>query len=166
MYSPRIQKGDKRIEMKKVKVIFEEDPTLDGIEITIRAAENDEQTKALEARLTGGKTDTLSGVDGDGNVCIFDINDIISVSASGKKVHIITTSNKYTARSSLNEIEKKLTDKRFVRISRYEIVNLDKIIKYNFTLGGTLRLELYGGMETWASRRNIPIIRKKLTERK
>ena len=65
----------------------------------------------------------------------------------------------------MNEIEKKLTDKRFVRISRYEIVNLDKIIKYNFTLGGTLRLEFSSGMETWASRRNIPIIRKKLTER-
>ena len=141
-------KEEKRIGMKKIKVIFEEDPTLDNIEITIRAKENDEQTKALSARLTGEKPDTMSGTD-----------------ASGKKANIITVSNKYTARSPLNEMEKRLTDGRFVRISRYEIVNLDKISKYNFTLGGTLRLELSGGIETWASRRNIPLIRKKLTER-
>lgn len=158
-------KEEKRIGMKKIKVIFEEDPTLDNIEITIRAKENDEQTKAISARLTKEKPDTMSGTDGDGNVCIFDINDIISISASGKKANIITVSNKYTARSPLNEMEKRLTDGRFVRISRYEIVNLDKISKYNFTLGGTLRLELSGGIETWASRRNIPLIRKKLTER-
>lgn len=151
--------------MKKVKVLFEKDPALTDIEITIRASDNDEQTKALSMLFAGKRSETLSGADGDGNVCILDTDDIISVSASGKKVQIITTSNKYTARSPLNEIEKKLDGRKFVRISRYEIVNLDRIIKYNFTLGGTLRLELSGGMETWASRRNIPLIRKKLTEK-
>jgi ribose/xylose/arabinose/galactoside ABC-type transport system permease subunit len=31
-----------------------------------------------------------------------------------------------------------------------------------FTISGTLRLELEGGMETWASRRCIPEIRRRL----
>ena len=60
-------------------------------------------------------------------------------------------------------LEDILDKQRFVRISRYEIVNLEKILKYDFTVAGTLRIELTGGMETWASRRCIPAIRRRLT---
>ena len=55
-----------------------------------------------------------------------------------------------------------LDKKHFLRISRFEIVNLNKVLRYDFTLAGTLRLELAGGIETWASRRCIPAIRKRL----
>ena len=68
-------------------------------------------------------------------------------------------------RQSLHDFEKKLDADNYVGISRYEIINLDKVRKFDFTLGGTLRLELAGGMETWASRRNIPLIRKKLLKK-
>ena len=35
--------------------------------------------------------------------------------------------------------------------------------KYDFTIGGTLRIEFSNGMETWASRRYIPLIRQRLS---
>ena len=52
---------------------------------------------------------------------------------------------------------------RFLRVSRFEIIDLKKVRKYDFTLSGTLRIEFENGMETWASRRYIPLIRKRLS---
>ena len=52
---------------------------------------------------------------------------------------------------------------KFLRVSRFEIINLDMVRKYDFTLGGTLRIELENGMETWASRRYIPLIKERLS---
>ena len=59
-------------------------------------------------------------------------------------------------------MEEKLS-RKFLRISRFELINLSKVKKYDFTIGGTLRIEFENGMETWASRRYIPIIRERLT---
>ena len=55
-----------------------------------------------------------------------------------------------------------VTDCLSIFLDSIEIVNLDKVLRYDFTLAGTLRLELTGGIETWASRRCIPVIRKRL----
>ena len=105
----------------------------------------------------------MTAVDGTG--IRIDPDEIVSVSVYGKLSQIVTEEERHTVRQTLQSLESKLQNGRFVRISRHEIVNLDKVKKYDFTLGGTLRLELAGGMETWASRRNIPLIRKKLLER-
>ena len=152
--------------MKKIRVVFEKVPLTDEIEVIIRASENDEQAAALAERISQKPPDELTGTDSNGNICVINIDDIISVAMFGKKAHIITEEDRYTLRSPLQSIENKLERGRFVRISRYEIINLDKVKKYDFTLSGTLRLELAGGMETWASRRSIPTIKKKLTEGK
>ena len=107
--------------------------------------------------------------DGEGNLTPVNLRDIVSVSVEDKQIVILTSGNRYTVRQPLQSFEERLktaVSGRFIRISRYEIVNLDKVRKFDFTLSGTLRLELAGGIETWASRRNIPAIRKKLSERK
>lgn len=82
---------------------------------------------------------------------------------NGKVVDLITDDGIWHIRQTLQNLEDNLDKQRFVRISRYEIVNVEKILKYDFTVAGTLRIELTGGMETWASRRCIPAIRRRLT---
>ena len=59
-------------------------------------------------------------------------------------------------------IESQLDAWTFLRISRHEIINTDKIRKYDFTVSGMPRLELAGGIETWVARRCIPALRKRL----
>ena len=49
---------------------------------------------------------------------------------------------------------------RFVRISNSEIVNARMITGMDFSLTGTIRMQLRGGIETYASRRYVPKIRK------
>lgn len=150
--------------MKQVEVFFEQDPSVESIEVRIRAAQKDEEVTDLIRRISEKPKEKLTVQDSDGTLLKIDTEEIISVSVNGKYTEIVTENDRYLVRQPLHLFEERLNEDRFVRISRYEIVNLRKVLRYDFTLGGTLRLELQGGTETWASRRNIPSIRKKLTE--
>lgn len=149
--------------MKTVRVRFEQDKTLDGIDIVIRANEQDRGVDLLMAQLAQQLPQKLTVLDRDECPCVIDENDIIAVTSDGKQVRVMTTQGVYSAKQTLQNVEGILNSGRFLRISRFELVNLAKIRKYDFTIGGTLRIEFEGGMETWASRRYIPLIRERLS---
>ena len=148
--------------MKKINVRFETDKALKGIDIIIRADKRDEQINALIEKLTHRKPERLTVLDSENCPSVIQEKDIIFVSADGKNVQIITHHGKFHAKQSLQSFEDVLSD-RFLRVSRFEIIDLKKVRKYDFTLSGTLRIEFENGMETWASRRYIPLIRKRLS---
>ena len=104
----------------------------------------------------------MTVLDRDNCSCVIDEEEIVFASADGKNVRITATSGIYFAKQSLQSIEK-LLSRKFLRVSRFELVNLTKVYKYDFTIGGTLRIEFNNGMETWASRRYIPLIRQRLS---
>ena len=149
--------------MKKVTVRFERDKTLSGIDIVIRAAEKNVQIDALIERLTSSDEAKLTVLDSGGCSCVIDESDIVLVTADGKQVCVTASSGVYRAKQSLQSIEE-LLSRRFLRVSRFELINLSMVRKYDFTIGGTLRIEFENGMETWASRRYIPLIRERLSE--
>jgi DNA-binding LytR/AlgR family response regulator len=66
---------------------------------------------------------------------------------------------------TLQDIEKALNPNMFLRVSRYDIVNLKKVQRFDFSVSGTLRIELEGGQEAWASRRFIPVVKERLKRR-
>ena len=148
--------------MKKITLRFEPDPDLDHIDVVIRASAQDEEVAALMARLSAPPSGSLTVFDGLGGLRALSPDSIILASVEGKLVRIITEDGSWYTRQTLQSLEDTLDKKHFLRISRFEIVNLDKVLRYDFTLAGTLRLELAGGIETWASRRCIPAIRKRL----
>ena len=139
--------------MKKINVRFEKEKALNDIEIVIRADKRDEQINALIEKLTHNETVRLTVLDMNNCPSVIDEKEIVFVSADGKNVQFVTVHGKYRA---------KLSD-YFLRVSRYEIINLKMVRKYDFTLGGTLRIEFENGMETWASRRYIPLIKERLS---
>ena len=148
--------------MKNIRIRFEQDPALADIEITVRASGQDAEVTALMEKITGRESRTLTVLDGRGNLKTLAESEIILASVDGKSVRIITADGKWLSRQTLQSLEETLDSRTFIRISRYEIVNLRKVTRYDFTISGTLRLELEGGMETWASRRCIPEIRRRL----
>lgn len=150
--------------MKKVHIRFEQDKTLDHIDVVIRASEKDADIDDLIAQLSQNEPKKLTVLDRSECPCVISEDDVISVTSDGKQVRVMTTKGLYTARQTLQNVENLLNSRLFLRISRFEIVNLAKIVKYDFTIGGTLRIEFEGGMETWASRRYIPLIREKLAQ--
>ena len=148
--------------MKKLKLRFEQDKTLDKIEIVVRAAEKDAQVTALLESLSKDEPVKLTVLDSGNRASVIDEKDIVFVAAEGKLVRVVTTEGIYKAKQSLQSIESTLS-RSFLRVSRFEIINLKKVRKYDFTLVGTLRVEFDNGMETWASRRYIPLIKERLS---
>ncbi|MEE0957355.1 MAG: LytTR family DNA-binding domain-containing protein [Ruminococcus sp.] len=148
--------------MKKIKVRFEADEIHD-IDIVIRARERDAQVNKLIESLTQRENPKLIALDQNDCTSVIDEKEIIFISADGKDVRIITVNGKYHARQTLRSLEEKLS-RTFLRISRFEIINLKMVSKYDFTIVGTLRIEFENGMETWASRRYIPVIKEKLSQ--
>ena len=149
--------------MSDIPIRFEQSGELDHIEIIVRASKSSAETDALIKKISGIMNRKLRALDRDGCECIINESEIISVCSSDRQIRIITQNDIYTSNQTLRSIEELLDKKLFIKISRYELVNSEKIIKFDFTIGGTLRLELEGGIETWASRRSIPIIRKHLS---
>lgn len=148
--------------MKKLKIRFERDKTLSDIEIVVRADEKDVQVKEIIESLTLCETKKFTLLDKNGQSCVIDEKDIVFLSADGKKVNVTAKSGIYFAKQSLQSIEEILS-RDFLRVSRFELINLKMVSKYDFTIGGTLRIEFKNGMETWASRRYIPLIRERLS---
>ena len=148
--------------MKNINIRFEPEDGLDGIEVVIRASERDAQIQAIIESLSRCEKFRLTALDRDNCVSVIDEDDVVIVSADGKNVGIITVNGKYHAKQSLQSVEK-LLSRKFLRVSRFELINLRMVKKYDFTIGGTLRIEFKNGMETWASRRYIPLIRQRLS---
>ena len=148
--------------MKKTAIRFARDPSLDHIEVVIRAPERNAAVEALIQRITDRAQETLTVFDGYGNVRTVPPDQVITITVEGRLLCLATAEGSWFARQTLQSLEAALSKRRFVRISRYELVNLDHVRRFDFTVAGTLRLELANGTETWASRRCIPAIRRRL----
>ena len=145
----------------KHQIRFESDPALDRIEIVVRAPQEDEEVLSLLKRLTEA-SEGLTFMDTEGKAHVLTPDRVIALSVEDKVVRVVTEDGSWHTRRTLQSLETALSGHRFIRISRHELVNLDKVIRYSFTLAGSLRLELAGGREAWASRRCIPDIRRRL----
>lgn len=148
--------------MSRITVVFEQDSSLDGVEVIVKAKEKNSEVEELISRL-GGEQEQITVIGEDETVRVLSQSDIYLVSVNGKKLDILTESEKFSLRRTLQSVEDILDSRRFIRISRYEIINIKKVKHYDFALKGTLRIELVNGIEVWASRRCIPSIRRLLS---
>ena len=149
--------------MKRLRLRFKVEESIDYIDILIRASEKDEDISELVRRIKPSDSQQLTVLDEYDRSCVIDESEIIYVTSDAKNVRIVTAKETYRARQSMQNMESLLNDRMFLRVSRFEIVNLTKVVKYDFTVAGTLRIEFADGNETWASRRYIPLIREKLS---
>ena len=152
--------------MKKVNVRFETEINKEDIDVLITASEKDGEVRALIDRVSDPLADALTVYDAEGRALILREEDIVSLSSSNKRVRILAAEAEYELRMSMQDAEKLLDPRTFIRISRYEIINLRKVERFDFSVSGTLRIGLSGGRETWASRRSIPGIKERLKGRK
>ena len=142
-----------------MKVEVRVDPACAETEIVIRAAAATPEIEALAQRLRGGDTPTLAG-HSDRGVTFLPLDDVIRIYAERQQVIAQTADGAYAVRARLYELEQRLAPHRFVRISNSEIVNARMIAGMDFSLAGTIRMRLRGGIETYASRRYVSRLRK------
>ena len=148
--------------MKKIDIEFKEDSRQQDIKVIITAERLDDEVKELIKRISDPFSSGFSVYDEKGAVVVLPCDKIISISSDKRKLKVIADHGVFELRSSLQDVEKQLRSSSFIKISRYEIINLHKVAKFDFSISGSLRIEMNNGMQTWASRRNIGEIKRRL----
>ena len=106
-------------------------------------------------------TTVISGIRDD-KVELLEQESIYRIYAEDGKVFARTESGLYQVRLRLYELEERLDDSKFVRISNSEIVNLKKVKSLDLSCVGTICMELSNKEVSYVSRRYVSKIKKKL----
>ena len=106
-------------------------------------------------------TTVISGIRDD-KVELLEQESIFRIYAEEGKVLARTESGLYQIRLRLYELEERLDDSKFVRISNSEIVNLKKVKSLDLSFVGTICMELSNKEVSYVSRRYVSKIKKKL----
>ena len=111
------------------------------------------QSNAATAIISGFKNDKVE---------LLEQKELIRIYAEEGKIYAKTESDLYQLRLRLYELEERLDDTLFVRISNSEIVNLKKVKSLDLSFVGTICMELSNGDVSYVSRRYVSKIKKTL----
>jgi two-component system LytT family response regulator len=97
------------------------------------------------------------------DVVILPVRQIASVVAEGELLHITTIAKeRYTITHRLHMLESRLDPRRFVRLARGTLANLESIIRVSPMPGGTYVAALSNGQELQVSRIQSQVLRETL----
>lgn len=88
--------------------------------------------------------------------------EIIRVYVESRKLVVWTERGGFFVRKTLAEMESVLNRHRFLRIGRSEIINLNKVSNFDFSLSGTIHVHFDDGSSTWVARRYVRAIQETL----
>lgn len=143
----------------KIEVRIEEGQTEPKLLILVDRMTD--EVSDLVRRLSGGEVTALAGFRGD-EARLIGEEDIIRVYASEGKVFAVTDTGEYRLRLRLYELEDRLDNRSFVRISNAEIVNIKRVRGFDLSLSGTICVSLSNGETTYVSRRYVSKVKKTL----
>lgn len=150
---------------KRVNVTFEAEEGRRDIGILFTASERDDQVSALMERVEDPLAGTWAVTDEQGASVTLSEEHIITACSESKKLKLVADDGEYRLNMSMQDFERAVNPSMFLRISRYEIVNLHRVVRFDFSVSGTLRIEMEDGSEAWASRRFIPAVRERLSKK-
>ena len=148
----------------KVNIRLEIDTSYQKPEVIIRADQQTELTEKIISaveRCLMNKYPPVQANQRDTLVFVAQ-KDIIRIFTENRKLIICTNAGRYESRQPLKDLEEKLDKEHFIRISRFEIVNLRRVSGFDFSNTGTIRVLFRDGSETWVARRYIQSIQHTL----
>lgn len=129
--------------------------------IIVITKEVDDEINAIIKKLEDAQPKVITGFKSD-TAQILEPNDIYRVYASSGKVFAETSNGDYSLNLRLYEVEQRLDNRLFLRISNSEIINLKKVKDFDLSFTGTICVSLLNGTTTYASRRYVSKIKKVL----
>ncbi|WP_130819375.1 LytTR family DNA-binding domain-containing protein [Anaerococcus vaginimassiliensis] len=141
----------------KVEVIIDE--SLDENTITIYAKKYSKDIENIRDMLTDRLLDKIVAFY-DKEIFIISFDEIIRIFAQDGDVFVKTNNKIYKVRLTLTELEKRLDKKKFIRISRSEIVNIDYIKRLDLSFIGTIAIEFTNDEVSYVSRRRLKDFKK------
>ena len=144
-----------RVEIKLDSRFIEPLAVISTAEIT---DEVNEAVKKLN-HLPDNSSDIITGFS-DERAEILSPDDIYRIYSESQKVLAVTDKGVYRIRMRLYQVEQKLAERKFVRISNSEIINLNKTANFDLSFVGTIQVKLKNGESTFVSRRYVSEIKK------
>ena len=151
--------------MKRVIVRFQAQEGLRDIDVLFSASEEDEQLRTLMDRVGDPFAAMWKVADITGASVTLREERIIYLVTDKKRLRIESEDGTFWLKATMQFAEQNLNPSAFLRISRYEIINLRKVRRFDFSNSGMLSVEMEDGVKLWASRRFIPVIRERLQKR-
>lgn len=142
-----------------MKIEINIDPACIEPRITIHTDRMTDELEALVRRLSSPSPDAIPAQTERG-VELIEAGSIIRVYTERQRVLAQTAQGIYPLKFRLYEMEKRLAGCGFVRISSSELVNTKMISGMDFSLAGTIRISLKGGITTYVSRRHVAEIKR------
>lgn len=137
-------------------------------QITIRTREKTEQIENIICAIENVSENDFPMIPAylDDKMEFVSQRDIVRAYTEGRKVVLEAeeTDGKrmYTVRKTLFQLEEELNTKRFLRISRSEIINLYKVKRFDVGLLGTIGVEFEDGTKSWVSRSRVKMVKETL----
>ena len=129
--------------------------------ITIVTKKVTDEVNEIMKKLAGEQTQMIAGFK-DEQVTVLEPNQIYRIYASNGRVYAETELQKFVIRLRLYEVEQRLTNNSFVRISNSEIINIKKVRGFDLSFTGTICVSLSNGTVTYVSRRYVTKIKQLL----
>ncbi len=143
----------------KVDIIIDE--TIEETQVKIFAKGYSKEVETIKDLLADRIIDKIVAFR-DKEVFILSHEEIIRIFAQDKRVFIKTKNGTFSSRLTVSELENRLGKKKFIKISRSDIVNLDFVKKLDLSFTGTIAVELTNGDVAYVSRRNLKEFRRAL----
>lgn len=143
----------------KVKALIQKEYS--EIEIHVCNHEKNERVKDVVKQIDSLFNLTLKGTDERG-VRLIRIDDVMRFYAQNRKVMAQDMDGSVSIPLKLYELEEMLDDTKFVRISKSEIVNLNKVKRLDMSISGTIKVIFRDESWTYTSRRNVARLKKAL----
>ena len=138
-----------------MKVRARIDKSFDVVEIQVCNHELNPQVKQLVEDISAFINEGINGTDYRGEKIIVPTRDILRIYTENQRVMVQDVKGIYSTQEKLYELENRLDEEQFFRISKSEIVNLKKIRRLDMSITGTIKVILSDGTETYTSRRNV-----------
>jgi DNA-binding LytR/AlgR family response regulator len=154
-----------------MRIKLDIDPSVLEPEVIIRAGEETEPIREIvsfirqRAEADTKQDQSLITVYRDNNTArSIDQSDIVRVYTADRKLAVVTRDRKYQMRCTLRELEEILDERWFVRISRFEIINMNWVSGFDLSVKGTIKVTFEDGSYTWVTRRFVPSIGQRLAD--
>lgn len=143
-----------------MKISININPALTDTEIVVNCSSLTDETQNIIAALR--MADNKLTVIKDGETHILDISKIAYIESVDRKTFVYTENDCYESKLKLYEIEGKLCDANFLRISKSCIVRLKYIRSLKAEFDRRIRITLENGEQLIASRQYADELKKRL----
>ncbi len=126
--------------------------------VIIVTKEVDEKVNDIISKL---KEEDIKDIVGykDKKATIINYKDVIRIYSENQNVFLQTKENIFKVKGRLYHYENSLSQKKFVRISNCEIINIDKVNNFDLSISQVITVNLENGVSTYVSRRYIKKIK-------